>query len=188
LTRTRTQDATSHERRRDSHFQLYLVTDRLYDIAVTLRQLCTEYGARLLINDRVDIAVAVDADGVHLPADSFKVDDVRALLGPEKLIGVSAHSVRECKEAGKAGADFVVLGPIFATPSKRIYGEPLGTDAIKEAAAGTDIPVLAIGGITAERAGRVRNQGAAGVAVISGILQATDPEAAAREYLRRLQS
>jgi thiamine-phosphate pyrophosphorylase len=138
----------------------------------------------LLVNDRIDVALACDADGVHLPAGSFDVRDARALIGAERLVAVSTHSPEEVVAAERAGADFVVFGPVFDTPSKRPYGDPLGLDLLKHAAASARIPVFAIGGITVDCLYDVRAAGAAGAAVIRAILAADDPEHAARGFVR----
>jgi thiamine-phosphate pyrophosphorylase len=140
-----------------------------------LRRLCDEHGARLLINDRIDVALAVDADGAHLPATSFLVADARRLLG-NRLIGVSCHSLAEIDAV--RGADFAVLGPIYATPSKAAYGAPLGPVTLEAAVGRAAMPVLAIGGIDTARAAEVRARGAAGIAVIRAICAADDPTAA----------
>jgi len=153
-----------------------LDTRSLLALARALRETTREHGALLLINDRVDIALACGADGVHLPANSFRVADARQLLGAERLIGVSTHSV---EEAARAGADFVVCGPVFDTPSKRPFGPPLGLDTLRRAAA-CAVPLIAVGGITATNATEVLAVGAAGVAVIRAVLAAPDPEGAAR--------
>lgn len=165
-----------------------LAARELCELAVALRPICSRYNAALLINDRIDVALAANADGVHLPVDSFRSDDARRLLGPDKLIGASTHSVDEAGAAAMAGADFVVFGPLFDTASKRAYGKPLGVDAVDEVVRRVSVPVLGIGGISSERAASVCARGGAGVAAISGILQAADPEAAARAYLRRVQT
>ena len=141
---------------------------------------------RLLINDRIDVALAVGADGVHLPVDSFSSGDARALLGPGRLIGVSTHSLEQAQRASAAGADFVVFGPVFATPSKRPFGPPLGLEALAQAAGAVSVPVFAIGGVTAARADAVCRHGAHGIAAIAAVLEATDPTAAARALRRAL--
>jgi len=156
----------------------------LLELAARLRELTTRHGAALLVNDRIDVALACGADGVHLPANSFTVRDARALLGPQRLIGVSTHHTDEVAVAAAEGADFAVFGPIFATPSKEVYGQPLGVDALARASQMTSLPVLAIGGVTAACAPELRARGARGVAVIRAILSADDPEAAARELVR----
>jgi len=151
----------------------------LFVLACKLRELCRHYGARFLVNDRVDVALAAKADGVHLAVNSFTPADARRLLGPEALIGASAHSLAEARAAANAGADFIVFGPVFDTPSKRSFGPPVGLNALAEVARSISLPVLAIGGITAERVEAVRQHGGRGVAVVSAILEAADPRAAA---------
>jgi thiamine-phosphate pyrophosphorylase len=154
----------------------------LVELGGRLREITARERAALLINDRIDIAVACDADGVHLPTSSFDVCDARTLLGPDRIVGVSTHAPEQVVAAERAGADFVVFGPVFDTPSKRGYGPPLGLAALTLAVSAVAIPVLAIGGITADRVHEVRAAGAAGVAVIRAILAAEDPEAAARAF------
>jgi thiamine-phosphate pyrophosphorylase len=145
----------------------------LYQLAAQLRALTTRYQARLLINDRLDVALAVEADGVHLGQTSFPAAAARRLLGPGKLIGVSTHNPTEI--AAVAGADFVVFGPVYATPSKAAYGEPQGLVRLRQAVALSPAPLLAIGGITAERVAEVLTTGAHGVSVISALSAAPDP-------------
>ncbi|MEW6544017.1 MAG: thiamine phosphate synthase [Nitrospirota bacterium] len=163
-----------------------LATRPLLDLAEQILPLARNRRARMLINDRVDLAMALDADGVHLRADSLPVSVARRLLGQDRLIGVSAHSVDDVLRAECDGADFTVLGPIYETPSKRAYGPPIGLGPIEEAARRCRIPVFAIGGITAARVGEVRRAGAFGVAVISSILSAERVEAAVCGLLEAL--
>jgi len=160
-----------------------LPTRELLALAQHLRVLTQRHGAALLINDRIDVVLAAEADGVHLPGESWSVADARALLGPQRLIGVSAHAPREVAAAAAAGADFAVLGPIFETPSKRAYGAPLGTAALAAAHAAARLPLFGIGGIDAERAAAVRAN-ADGIAVIRAVLAAADPARAAAALLR----
>ncbi len=156
--------------------------------AGALRTATRAAGARLLINDRIDVALACEADGVHLPGRSCAVGEARALLGPGRLIGVSTHAPDEVAAAAAAGADFAVFGPVFDTPSKRAFGAPQGVDALRRArdAAGA-LPLLAIGGIDATTAAAVRAAGADGIAVIRAILAAADPAAAATALRRQLE-
>ncbi len=156
----------------------------LYALAEQLRALTLRYQAQLLVNDRLDVALAVEADGIHLGQHSFAVEDARRLLGAGKLIGVSTHSQQEITEA--RGADFLVFGPVYYTPSKVAYGEPQGLDRLRAAVAHSTVPVFAIGGIKAERVAEVLETGAHGVAMISAISAATDSAQAARELLRQL--
>jgi thiamine-phosphate pyrophosphorylase len=160
-----------------------LPTRPLLALAEEARRLTREHKALLLVNDRVDVALAVGADGVHLRSNSLPVVVARQLLGPHRLVGVSAHSVDEVVRAEADGADFAVLGPVYETRSKQAYGQPIGLRPIEEATRRCRLPVLAIGGITATRSGEVRRAGASGVAVISAILSAADVPAATTQLL-----
>ena len=164
-----------------------LPTRALYTLAEALRQLTTRAGAALLINDRVDVALACDADGVHLPAHGMTIADARTLLGAQRLIGVSTHAASEVGAAAAAGADFAVVGPIFDTPSKRVFGAPLGVDALAAArAAAPRLPLFAIGGVDATHVAALHRAGADGVALIRAVLAAADPQRAARQLLDAL--
>ncbi|MBE0503049.1 MAG: thiamine phosphate synthase [Desulfuromonadales bacterium] len=156
----------------------------LYPLALELRQLTREFSARLLINDRVDLALAVDADGLHLGAHSLPVHVVRQLLGEQRIISVSTHHPDEVHRAALAGADFVTFGPIYATPSKLPYGPPVGLEPLAAICANAPLPVFALGGVNVTRLPELRTAGCRQVAVIGAILQAVDPEAAAAELLR----
>jgi thiamine-phosphate pyrophosphorylase len=156
-----------------------LTTRALFELGTQLRELCNRHRARLLVNDRIDVALAVHADGVHLPANSFNPGDARHLLGSDALIGVSTHALAEARAADEAGVDFIVYGPIFDTPSKRAFGAPLGLNALAEVTRAVSTPVLAIGGITAGQVPAVRARGAQGTAVVAAILEASDPRGAA---------
>lgn len=156
----------------------------LYPLARELRQLTREFSAKLLINDRIDLALAVDADGVHLGHHSLPVAVARELLGNQRLIGVSTHHPDEVKAAAAAGADFVTFGPVYATPSKLPYGSPLGLLPLAVVCADDALPVFALGGVTAARLPELRAVGCTHIALIGAILQAIDPEKAARDLLR----
>jgi thiamine-phosphate pyrophosphorylase len=160
----------------------------LFLIAEALKTSCARYGAKLFINDRVDVALAVDADGVQLGAASMPIGAARELLGSQKLIGASIHSLEEAKSVERLGADFVVFGPVYFTPSKSAYGEPQGVERLKEIVEKTFLPVYAIGGINVEQIGAVRGVGARGIALISAVMRAADPAAAAKELLARLRT
>ena len=116
----------------------------LYELAYELRKVTTRYNARLFVNDRLDIAMAVDADGVHLGERSIPIHRARRVLGEKKLIGVSCHRLDELRQAEKEGADLAVFGPVFPTPSKAAYGEPLGIEMLRKAALSVRIPILAV--------------------------------------------
>ena len=148
--------------------------------ARVLRALTYNHEAALLVNDRIDVAIAADADGVHLPAAAVPTATARRLLGPKAWIGRSTHAAAEAATAAADGADYVVLGPIFATPSKEPFGPPLGISALTAVA--TTAPLIAIGGITPEHVAALRTAGAHGVAVIRAILDSSDPAGAARSF------
>ncbi len=148
-----------------------------------LRTATRRHDALLLVNERVDVVLAVEADGAHLARSSMRPADVRPLVGPAGWIGASAHSLEEAVEAEAGGADFVVFGPVFATPSKAPYGPPVGLDALRAAKLALAVPVLAIGGIKAGNLDQVARAGADGFAVISAVLSDPNPEAATRLLL-----
>jgi thiamine-phosphate pyrophosphorylase len=162
-----------------------LTTRELLALAAALRALTRRHGAALLVNDRIDVALACGADGVHLPVHSFAITDARRLLGAQRLIGVSTHAPGELAAADAAGADFAVFGPVYDTPAKRAYGPALGPAAIADARRATRLPLFAIGGVDVERVAAVQAHGADGVAVIRAILAAADPAAAAAALLGR---
>jgi thiamine-phosphate pyrophosphorylase len=160
-----------------------LATRDLYDLAGKLVAVTRGAGAALLVNDRVDVAMAVSADGVHLTRRSLPPKEARALMGPGKLIGISCHSLAEIREAEDGGADFVVLGPIFETPSKTPFGPPLTTSVLRQARANTSLPLLAIGGINSVRVPEIMAAGADGISVISAVMAARDPGTAVTTLL-----
>lgn len=142
--------------------------------------LCRELGAVSIINDRPDIALAAGADGVHVGQDDLAAGRARALLGPGKLLGVSAHSPEEALRARAAGADYLGVGAAFATGTKA-DARPISRETIRAVTAAVDIPAVAIGGVSRENILELRGLGLAGVAVVSGIFGQKHPEAAARE-------
>ena len=146
-----------------------LAAAHLFETGAELLRVTRKHQARLLINERVDVALAVGADGVQLTSRSLPVEAARALLPPDRLIGVSTHSVEEAKQAEKAGADFLLFGPVFDTPSKRAYGPPQGLEKLRRVADSVTRPVFAVGGVTPERTASCLAHGAWGVAVISAI-------------------
>ena len=157
-----------------------LATNELYSLACELRKITSDFKANLIVNDRVDIALAVEADGVHLGWQSLPFDIVRKLLGFEKLIGVSTHNRQEALQAQEYGADYITFGPIFDTPSKAGFLNPTGPEEIRKLKNKVEIPVIALGGINKKNVETVLNKGADGIAVISSITQADNPEEAAR--------
>jgi thiamine-phosphate pyrophosphorylase len=156
-----------------------LPTDELYRLAGELRRITSNYGARLLINERVDIALDVGADGVHLPESGLSVETTREIIGPERLIGVSCHSLDAAKAAQQSGADFITFGPVFLTPSKAAYGSPVGLELLAEAASALNIPVFGLGGINESNILQARAAGVHGIALVSAIMAAEQPRSAA---------
>jgi thiamine-phosphate pyrophosphorylase len=159
-----------------------LPASELLPLARQLRDLTRHHGARLLINDRVDVALAVGADGVHLGGHSLPADVVRRLAGPDLLIGVSTHSSAEISLAADRGADFVTFGPVYATPSKAAFGPPRGLQALCDACRASALPVFALGGITLDRTAETMRTGVAGIALIGAILADPDPRSAAAAF------
>jgi thiamine-phosphate pyrophosphorylase len=158
-----------------------LPTDALLSLAREIRAFTAPRAVPLIINDRVDLMLALNLDGVHLRASSLPVAVVRRLVGPDRLVGVSTHSLAEVKDAGREGADYVVFGPVFDTPSKRQFGAPAGLETLAEVCRVSDVPVFAIGGVTGASVPDLRRAGAHGVAVIGAILARADVAAATRE-------
>jgi thiamine-phosphate pyrophosphorylase len=140
----------------------------------------------LIVNDRVDVAVAVGAGGVQRTHASLSVADLRLVADKRVRVGASVHALDEARDAAAQGADWIVFGPVYDTPSKRQYGAPQGLAELERVAAAVPIPVIAIGGITPDRVREVRRAGAHGVAVISAILFADDPGAATKRFLDQL--
>ncbi|MEK6759390.1 MAG: thiamine phosphate synthase [Deltaproteobacteria bacterium] len=159
---------------------------KLLTLARQMRELTARYNAKLLINDRVDIALLSEADGVHLGHGSMPPEAARSLLGPKKLIGVSTHSLGEAKEAQALGADFIVFGPVYHTASKAAYGRPAGVKALKETVAAVRVPVYGLGGIDIENTQEVLDTGCAGVALISAILSAPEVRKSAEALVEAL--
>jgi thiamine-phosphate pyrophosphorylase len=154
----------------------------LLALAWALRAACQAAGQLLLVNDRIDVALAAGADGVHLPSSGLPPAEARRLVGRERLVGVSCHGLAEVARARDGGADYATFGPLYDTPSKRGLGRPLGLGALEEAAR-LGLPLVGLGGIDAGRAAAVRAAGAQGVAAIRAWLAAPDPAAAVRALL-----
>ncbi|MEM4780888.1 MAG: thiamine phosphate synthase [Halalkalicoccus sp.] len=154
-----------------------------YELGLDLRERTRQSGVDLLVNDRVDIAAAIDADGVHLGAEDLPVPVAREILGPDAVVGRSVSTVETARAAEERGADYLGIGAVFPTTSKDVTEEQnaIGVERVREIAAAVSIPTVGIGGVTADNAAEVVAAGAGGVAVISAITAADDPEAAASE-------
>jgi thiamine-phosphate pyrophosphorylase len=164
-----------------------LSTRRLVEVAQEIRELTHAYGATFVVNDRVDVALAAEADGVHLGEEDMPLTVARRLLGPRAIIGASAATVPAARAAKAEGADYLGVGPVFTTGSKADAGEAVGFAPVTLLKAAVGIPVLGIGGITAANVTGVIHAGADGVAVISTIAAAEDMVEATRALLARIR-
>ncbi len=156
----------------------------LLDQALRLREQTREWGALLFINDRFDVALAAEADGVHLGPDDLPVETVRTVAPPGFLIGASTDEPEIARQLEAAGADYIGCGAVFPTFTKKDAGEVIGVEGLARVAAAVNIPVLGIGGVTLEGAHRIAEEsGAAGVAVIGAVMAADDPASVVRQLL-----
>ncbi len=154
----------------------------LLEMAVILRPLVDEFSVLFVVNDRFDIALAAGAHGVHLGEDDPPVSEVRRVVPRNLIIGRSADTEADAQEAAAAGADYIGVGSVFGTATKpELRGEVIGTERLARGASAVSIPVVGIGGITADNASQVLKAGAVGVAVVSAVMGAADPLAAAKE-------
>jgi thiamine-phosphate pyrophosphorylase len=156
--------------------------------AVALRQAATEVGALLIVNDRCDLALAVEADGVHLGQEDLPLAYARRLLGPGKIIGLSTHTSSQVREAAIGKPDYIGFGPIFRTSTKADHDPVVGLEGLRAVRSMTTLPMFAIGGVTADSAAEIIAAGADGVAVISAILNAPDLGSAIRNFRQSLSS
>ncbi|MGE5543887.1 MAG: thiamine phosphate synthase [Bacillota bacterium] len=156
-----------------------------YTRGLRLKEIANEFGVPLIVNDRVDIALAIDADGVHIGQDDLPLEVVRQLLGPDKILGYSVSNLEEARYGQRMGADYLGAGPLYATSSKPDAVSPIGIEGIATIKQGVKIPVIGIGGVTAYNLSQVKSTGIDGIAVISAILSREDTFRAARE-LREL--
>ena len=153
-----------------------------YNLALKVKKITTKYKVPLIINDRVDIALAVDADGVHVGQSDMPCKVVRELIGDEKIIGVSAHNVSEALKAQKDGADYLGSGAVFTTQTKS-DANTVTKEELKEIVEAVDIPVVAIGGINHDNAHELNGSGIAGLSVVSAIMSSENPYKSASRLL-----
>lgn len=158
-----------------------LPTAELLEIAIRIRKLCRKHKVQFIVNDRVDIAMLSDADGVHLGLEDIAINDARKLLGKNKIIGGTAHSLAEAKQAEKNGADYIGFGHIFPTYSKHKPDKPKGVKLLKKVVENIKTPNIAIGGIGLESINEVLNTKVHGAAVIGSVLNSKDPVKAVKE-------
>ncbi len=157
-----------------------------YAESLPLRKLAAELGVLFIVNDRCDLALAVDADGVHLGQGDLPLDLARKVMGPEKLIGISTHNPDQVREASAGKPDYLGFGPIFKPGSKQDHDPVVGIEGLRAIRALTSLPVFAIGGITVENVVEVMRAGANGVAVISAILKAPDIKQVVSDFLAQM--
>ena len=162
-------------------------TRALIELGRALLEVTRPAGVPLIVNDRVDVALAIHADGVHVGQDDMPAPIARRLLGPDWILGVSAGTVAEAQQAERDGADYLGTGDVYGTPTKADAGVPIGVAGLAEVARAVSIPVVAIGGIQPDNAAAAIAAGAAGVAVISAVIGAADPEAAARRLIETIK-
>lgn len=155
-------------------------TREMIRIASQMKQVCSDQGVPLIVNDRVDVAIAAEADGVHLGKDDFPIPRARELLGQEMIIGASASNVEEVEKCLLDGADYVGFGPIYPTSSKDEAGSVKGIAGLVQVAKAVPVPIIAIGGINLDNVSEILQTGIHGVAVISSVCCQEDPEQAAR--------
>ena len=158
-------------------------TKHMLEEANEIKKLCKKYNVIFIINDRIDIKLAVDADGIHLGQDDMPYEIARKLLGKNKIIGVTTHNVEESVQAEKMGADYVGLSPIFSTNTKPDAGKACGTEMIKKVRKHVKIPIVAIGGISESNISQVLRAGAMNIAIISAILAKDDVEKAVKNFI-----
>lgn len=158
-----------------------------YKLALKVKQITAKYNVPLIINDRVDVALAIDADGVHVGQSDMPCDITRKLIGPDKILGVSAHNIEEAKKAEKDGADYLGSGAVFPTPTKDDANR-ITKEELKEIVESVNIPVVAIGGITIENADELTYTGIEGFSVVSAIMSSENPKKSAEELLNIFNS
>lgn len=155
-------------------------TKEFYDLALRVKEITSRYDVPLLINDRIDIALAVDSEGVHIGQDDMPADIAREIIGEDKILGVSASTVEEAKKAEIDSADYIGSGAVFPTATKD-DADSVSKDELKEIVDSIDIPIVAIGGITVENASTLKDSGIDGFSVVSAIMSADDPRDASRK-------
>ncbi|WP_202081048.1 thiamine phosphate synthase [Caldalkalibacillus salinus] len=159
----------------------------LLDMAKALRSLTARYNVPFIVNDHIDIALAVDADGIHLGQDDLPLQEARKILGPDKIIGISTHALEEAQEAKKNGADYIGVGPVFETKSKADVVDPVGLDYVQQVTEHVDMPYVAIGGIKLHNVQDVLKAGARRICVISAIVGAEDVKATAAAFSQEIK-
>lgn len=157
-----------------------------YAAALPLRSLAADLGVMFIVNDRCDLALAVDADGVHLGQDDLSYGEARQILGPDKIIGLSTHNAEQVRQADRMKPDYIGFGPIFKPGSKGDHDPVVGAEGLAQVRALTSLPMFAIGGIQVEQVPAVMQAGANGIAVISAVLTAPDVKKTVEQFIALL--
>lgn len=160
----------------------------LLQMARELKELTSKYNVTFIVNDHIDIALAVDADGIHLGQDDLPLEEARKIMGPAKIIGISTHALAEALEAESKGADYIGVGPVFETKSKVDVVDPVGLEYVRAVTEQISIPYVAIGGIKLHNLDSVLEAGATRICVISAIVGAENVQQTATEFSQRIKS
>jgi thiamine-phosphate pyrophosphorylase len=160
----------------------------VYELGKKLRKITKKYNAMLIVDDRIDIANAIEADGVHIGQEDLPVNVVRRLLGKNKIIGKSTHSLTQAFNAQNEGVDYIGVGPVFETNSKKGVCSPVGIELVKKVCSEITVPFVAIGGIKTDNVIHVLNSGARSVACITAIIKSKDPQATAIEFKKIIKT
>lgn len=156
--------------------------------AKALRELTREYGVRFIVNDHIDVALAADADGVHLGQDDLPLEEARKIVGSDKIIGISTHSIEQALEAERGGADYIGVGPVFTTNTKDDVVDPVTIQYVNEAVEKVTIPFVAIGGIKLDNVDEVLRTGARSICAVSEIVGSTDVTATCEAFLEKIRN
>ena len=162
-------------------------TLEFYNISKKVKEICSKYNVPLIINDRIDIALAIDADGVHIGQSDMPIKIARKLIGNDKILGISAHNIQEAKEAEENDADYLGVGAIFSTSTKKDAND-VSIDTLKEISSNVDIPTVAIGGINLDNVEKLKDTNISGISVVSAIMNAENPKIASENLLRKIKN
>lgn len=161
-------------------------TLEFYNISNKVKEICSKYNVPLIINDRIDIALAIDADGVHIGQSDMPIKIARKLIGNDKILGISAHNLEEATDAEENGADYLGVGAIFSTSTKKDAND-VSIDTLKEITSNVDIPTVAIGGINLDNIEKLKDTHISGISVVSAIMNAENPKIASENLLRKIK-
>lgn len=161
-------------------------TLEFYNISNKVKEICSKYNVPLIINDRIDIALAIDADGVHIGQSDMPIKIARKLIGNDKILGISAHNLEEATDAEENGADYLGVGAIFSTSTKKDAND-VSIDTLKEITSNVDIPTVAIGGINLDNVEKLKDTNISGISVVSAIMNAENPKIASENLLRKIK-